>query len=142
MKPEDFRELKISPGVLVGLIGDYNGPSFWSGEKQIQGILSNYLVLERHHTPWRPKGEKVWDAAVTVSLSVVIGTGNPYEKCITNELLLIQRYPDMAWESDCVVHVFGIPSHYRFSGIVLPLEEWKSNTVHLSLAATLTVLNL
>ena len=141
MKPESFRQLRIEPGTLIGLVGDYDVPSRWSNNTQVRGVLSRYLVVERHHTPWKKKGERVWDAAAIVLLTIPLKTISiESEECLVNELLLIQRYPDSPWENGCCVHVFGVREGKTLGHGPLPTTAWPTKTIHLSLAADLTVL--
>src|SRR5689334_12626974 len=101
MKPEDFRQLLVTPGTLLGLIGDYGGPSDWSHHQLLKGLLESYLVLERHHNTDRDNSDIVWDAAATLTLMAPLDTvGFHSERYIGTELLLIQRLPIFAWDSN------------------------------------------
>ncbi len=142
VKPTDFRKLQIPVDTPVSIIGDYEQPSFWSHGRPVRGIIARYLVVERHHAPWRHKDERVWDAAALVSLERTLVTQNDRnEKCTTDEILLILRESNTEWVAGASVHVFGIQQGKSLEQDPLPLSQWRPQTVHLSLEAELTIAN-
>ena len=65
MKPEDFRQLHIKPGMLLSLAGEYGGPSVW-GDTQVEGNLEFYVVVEREFTLWFEEKSGIWDTAIVM----------------------------------------------------------------------------
>lgn len=146
MEPGSFRELKIKPGTLLGLIGDYNWPSFWSKGVQVKGVLESYLVVEQDYTIGEKRRVFRWDAAALVSLDAPLETVHVGgEECTVSKLLLIQRYPDLPWGGEPpgdTVLVFGVRvgETLDLSKGPLPFAEWHEKTEQLSLAAIMTIL--
>lgn len=147
MKPDDFRQLIIQPGTLIGLIGDYNG-SEWSHSEQVQGNITDYIIVERHQPIAHNKemGDVEWDTAALVSLPVPLQTLGYHSNLSTEEeyngdkLLLIHRYPNFAWDNvDPTVHVFGIKHDTSLENSPLRLTAWRPKTIWLSSAAVMTV---
>lgn len=134
MIPNQFRELHIKIGALIGVFGDYEAPSVWSNHKQVQGFLQTYIVVERHH----PLDRK-WDAGVIMKLPEALSLIDVEGKRNTiDELLLLQRSLDFAWDAGVDVWVFGICSKMPLSE-VLSYEKWFPKTILLSYGAILTV---
>lgn len=140
MKPEDYRQLLINPGTLVGLIGDDAPPEDeWSHGEHVIGVLTSYVVIERHHAYGKRPVERVWDAAAFVSLTAPLQTTGWEGEYSGDTLLVYHRYPDLAWDSDCIMFVFGIHQGGLPGGGPLPLSIWRPQTVLLSGFATMTV---
>jgi len=139
MEPEQFRELRLHPGRLLGLFGDWNAESVWSHNQLIQAVLKMYLVVERRHS-WELEGV-VWDTAILASLSEPLNTQSiePIENCTVHQLLLLHRYMDGPWDDDCTVHVYGVRAGEELGKGPLALVDWLPKTAWLSAAATMTV---
>ncbi len=147
MKPKDFRDLVLTPNTVLGVSGD-DGPSEWSHEKHVQGILTGYIIVERHHSLSVGKGPGIidWDTAALVSLYAPLQTvgfrHNPFseEDYFGDQLLLLHRYPGFAWANvDPTVHVLGVKQDVRLGEGPLHLAEWRPKTVWLTSAAVMTV---
>lgn len=143
MQPEDFREIMNPPGTSIGLIGDYGGPSEWSNGKLVIGTVKSYVIVERHHNTIEIAiNGIVWDTAAIISLLKPLKLlGESGQEYIGSELLLIHRYPELAWDNkDPNVHVFGIKQSESLPAKEpLVLSLWKSKTIWLSSAAIMTV---
>lgn len=139
IKPDQFRELRLTPGRLLGLYGDWNAESIWSHNNLIKAVLKTYLVVERRHS-WELQGV-VWDAAVLASLPEPLSTQSiePVEDCTVHQLLLLHRYMDTPWDDNCTVHVYGVRVGEALGEEPLALIDWLPKTVWLSAAATMTV---
>jgi hypothetical protein len=119
----------------LGLLGEEMGPGVKKGK------LTAYIVVERHHNMYEEKGKGVWDAAILMSLFTPIHIHLiDNQEYSGKELLLIQRYPDRAWDnSDPNVHVFGILEGENLSDGPLALTEWQPKTIWLESHAIMTV---
>jgi hypothetical protein len=137
MKPEDFSQLLLKPGTLVGLIGDYGDDSKWSHGAMIKCILISYIVIERRHHPYPNK----WDAGAIVSSNQFLETvGCEGQEYSGDRFLLIQRVPNLAWDNqDPGVYVYGIKNGEQLGEGSLLREQWEPKTVWLSAAANLSV---
>lgn len=137
MKPSEFRTIKLAKGLLIGLIGDYNAPSTWSDGKIMKATIDKYVVVQRHHI-W--DDENKWDAAMIVNLaSPIIFIGIDDKVCRSQQLLLLHRYSDNAWDnSDPIVHVFALPLDVSINDGAKK-EDWHPKVVWLSAAATMMI---
>jgi hypothetical protein len=140
MNPNEFRQLLIEPGRLLGLYGDYNAPSSWSHGKWLQAVLNSYLVVERHHH-WKKMIGIDWDTAAIVTLVDLLEVSVDEGDYSGNQLLLILRYPDSSWEDGGIIHVFGIPSDVQLGIGPLEVKAWRPKTLWLSAAAQLKLGN-
>src|SRR5712691_4489524 len=107
MKPEDFRKLLIKPGTALSLSGEYGSSSVW-GDKPVRGTLTTFLVVERDFTLWAKDSKApIWDTAIILSLEALLHvTGLKSEEYAGNQLLLLHRHNDLAWDNnDPDVHV-------------------------------------
>ncbi len=146
MNPESLRAIKIEPGSPICVMGE-DGPHPWLGGPYVDGILTKYLTLE--HYLWstydqRPKPN--WDVAAWVSLSAPLeiiakdAWPLPARIVITTEcywiqeMLVIQRYPDLPWEDDewMTVATFAILEKDFLARDNLWVSEWKDKTVQLT----------
>ncbi len=133
-----IRQILIKLGTVLGLIGDYNAPSLWSNGEQVVGTLTEYLQVERDMPPM---GNTIWDIAAIVSLKVPLHSVSlSSTEFTTTRLLLIQRYPEVAWDDQCLVHVYAILDGAAFDEKAISKNDWMTNTTHISLAATVTIL--
>lgn len=141
----------IKPKTTVSIMGD-DGPHPWHGSYCVEGLLLNYIVLEHYLMPWTRQGtSKTWDVAVIVKLSKPIKVSNesvidPHSKYAKHEYynlsytLLVQRYPNLAWDDDCVVFVFGIPEISSIKNKSnLMYSVWKENVISLTTHSILKV---
>lgn len=146
-----LRMTKIKPGTIVSVIGD-DGPPPWYGDYYVRGVLSAYMVLEQYLTPWtRQEAERTWDVGALVKLSVPLKIpenlieGDLVHKCTENNdyvidvMLLIQRYPDLAWADDCIVFSFGVPKESALVGNDKLYSEWKEQVIPLTTHSILKV---
>lgn len=137
MKPSDFRELVNKPGTSIGLIGEYSGDSDWSQGSVIKGTLTAYIIVERKDLG----AEMTWDTGAIISLnSTLHSRGMSSENFVGDRLLLLHRYPDLAWDNkDPNVHVYGISSTIDLSDTPIAFSVWHSKAVWLSAAAIMVV---
>jgi hypothetical protein len=131
MQPKDFRHIRLNPGTLLGVLGE---------EKQtrlIKGVLKSYVIVERHDSDQQTP---VWDTALIMSLSVPLQTLVGVEKHQCNELLLIHRYPDFAWDNmDPVVYVVGMREGESLGEGPVSCYNWLSKSFWLETHATMIV---
>ncbi len=134
MKPENFRQLLLKPGTLLGILGEEIGPGL------VKGTLASYIVVE---FPFSidAREEVVWDAAIMMTLftplHVRVMNGQEYHG---NDLLLIHRNPQCAWDNnDPNVLVFGIRESEFLEGGPLAHNIWQPKTIWLEDHATMTV---
>src|SRR5262245_32066118 len=100
MNPEDFSQLLLKPGTLVGLIGSYDGASEWSHGEILKCTLVSYIVIERHDNPGQNNNISVWDTGAVVSSNQILKTmGSGSREYYGNRFLLIQRIPRLAWDN-------------------------------------------
>ncbi|MEK7784024.1 MAG: hypothetical protein AAB658_01205, partial [Chloroflexota bacterium] len=142
MGPEDLRKILIEPGRLIGLIGDYNAPSTWTHDEQVQVTLTKYVVAQRRHRIGIEAEDIWWDtAAIAIFPAPFETTGiDPEgEKFIVSELLLFLRYPEVSWDDDRVVFVYGVKHNELLDEVPLLLTAWEPKVRWLSAAAVLTL---
>jgi hypothetical protein len=143
MKTEDFRKISIEPGRVVGLIGDYNEPSTWTYEEQVQVTLQQYVVAERRHAMGVQKTEDIlWDTVATAAFAIpfeTISIEPEGEKLVVSELLLFLRNASTAWDDECTVFVYGVKQGELLGEGPLLLKDWQPKVAWLSAAATMTL---
>jgi hypothetical protein len=140
MKPEDFRQLILKPGTLLSLAGEYGGPSVW-GDAQVQGNLAFYAVVEREFTLWSDERSGIWDTAIVMSLPTPLTSPDFKEReYIGSSLLLLHRYPDIAWNyDDPPVVIYGILENIFTISEPLELSSWRPKTMWLAGCTTMAV---
>jgi len=140
MNPEDYRQLLTSPGTPVSLIGDDAPPQDeWSHGEKVVGVLASYIIVERHHVYGKQTEETIWDTAAIVHLDTSLQTSGWGGEYCGDRLLIYHRHPDFAWDSDCIVFVFGIRQGESLGEGPVPLATWMPKTVMLAGFALLTV---
>ncbi len=131
MKPEDFRRIRLSPGTLLGILGE---------EKEtrlIKGVLKSHVIIERHDSDQQTP---VWDTALIMSLFVPLQSSVGVEKHQCSELLLIHRFPDFAWDNmDPVIYVLGIRDGESLDRRLLTYDDWHPKVFWLETHATMIV---
>ncbi len=146
MNPSPLRAIKIEPGSPVCVMGE-DGPYPWRAGPYVNGILTKYLTLEHYAGPaYRELPKPHWDIVAWVSLSapleiiakdawplparIVITT----ESYWIQEMVVIQRYPDLPWEeTECLtVGTFAILEKDFLVRDNLWVSEWKDKTVQLT----------
>jgi hypothetical protein len=140
MQLQDFRQLLLKPGTLIGLYGD-DGKSAWAELALVKCILKSYVVVERHHNFDAGQNEIQWDAGAIVStLNPIRVNGYDSQEYFGGELLLIQRGDySIRWDNhDPNVHVFGIRGELPVT-MPVPRSLWQPKTVWLACASIMTV---
>jgi hypothetical protein len=141
MQPSNYRQLSLNVGTKLGLLGDFEMIPAWKPKHLIEGVLKSYLVVERHHNFYTHKEDinPTWDAAIIMSLDMPL-TIVDAKTWDCNRVLLIHRYPDVAWDkNDPTVHVFALPSVELFNQEPISKDRWFAISTWLEATAVMTV---